>query len=354
MEGEIVRMPDIRIDLYSDTVTRPSEGMRRAIYEAEVGNEQAKEDPTTNRLQDLAAEMLGKEQAVFLPSGTMCNAIAYRVHCEPGDEVILDRTAHTLHWEAGGPAALNGVMCRTLEGENGIYTPDQVQGAVRGYRHHHPTSRLLHVEQTTMWGGGRVWPVERIAAVADVAREHGLAVHMDGARLMNAVVTSGLPATEHTKSVDTVWLDFTKGLGAPVGAVLAGPAEFIERAWRFKHQFGGAMRQSGIIAAAGLYALENNIERLAEDHANARALGAALAEVPGIGIDMDQIQTNIVFIDVAGTGRSAKEIHDGLVAKGVRIGVFGPTTMRALTHLDADRGAVEEVAATMAEVVAGG
>ncbi|MBT6117128.1 MAG: threonine aldolase family protein, partial [Rhodospirillaceae bacterium] len=211
-------MPDIRIDLYSDTVTRPSEGMRKAIYEAEVGNEQAKEDPTTNRLQELAAEMLGKEQAVFLPSGTMCNAIAYRVHCEPGDEVILDKTAHTLHWEAGGPAALNGVMCRTMDGENGIYTPDQVRDAVRAYRHHHPTSRLLHVEQTTMWGGGRVWPTDRIAAVAAVAREHGLAVHMDGARLMNAVVASGLPATEHTKAVDTVWLDFTKGLGAPVGA----------------------------------------------------------------------------------------------------------------------------------------
>ena len=347
-------MPDISIDLYSDTVTRPSAGMRKAIFEAEVGNEQAKEDPTTNRLQEKAAELLGKEAAVFLPSGTMCNAIAYRVHCEPGDEVILDKTAHTLHWEAGGPAALNGVMTRPLDGENGIYSPEQVEAAVRRYRHHHPTSRLLHVEQTTMWGGGRVWPLERIAAVAAVAREHGMAVHMDGARLMNAVVASGRPATEHTAAVDTVWLDFTKGLGAPVGAVLAGPADFIERAWRFKHQFGGAMRQSGIIAAAGLYALENNIERLAEDHANARALATALAEVPGIGIDMDQVQTNIVFIDVAGTGRSAQDLHEALLAKGIRIGAFNPTTLRALTHLDADRAAVEAAAAALAEVAAGG
>ncbi len=325
------------IDLYSDTATRPSAAMRKAMAEAEVGNEQAKEDPTTNRLQEMAAELLGKEDAVFVPSGTMCNAIAYRVHCEPGDEAICDKTCHVIHFEAGGPAALSGVMMRPLDGVRGIFTAEQLAAAIRRPRHHHPRSRLLSLEQTSMGGGGSVWPRHAIEEVSAVARKAGMAVHMDGARLMNAVVASNITAKVMAAPVDTLWLDLTKGLGCPVGAVLAGPKDFIERAWRFKHQFGGAMRQSGIIAAAGIYALKHNVERLDEDHVNAKALGEALGNVKGVKVDPGQIQTNIVFADISGTGWDGFELSKRLLSDGIRIGAFNATTMRALTHLDVTR-----------------
>ncbi len=325
-----------RVDLYSDTQTRPSAAMRQAIATAEVGDEQRGEDPTVNRLQDMVAELLGKEAALFLPSGTMCNEIGYRVWSRPGAEVILDQTAHAVHFEGGAPAALSGLMMRPVEGERGIFTAEQVAAAIRpaGLRHL-PRSVLLSIEQTSNLGGGAIWPLATVQAVAEVARQHGLRVHMDGARLLNAVVASGVAAADFAAPCDSVWIDLSKGLGCPVGAVIAGSADFIEEAFRCKHQFGGAMRQAGIVAAAGVYALENNVERLAEDHANARALAAGLAEVPGITLDAASVETNMVYFDVGGTAMSAPALCRALEsAHGVRLGAIDETRIRAVTHLD--------------------
>ena len=345
-------IPKVRIDLYSDTSTRPTPGMRKAMAEAEVGNEQAKEDPTTNRLIERVAELLGKEDAVFLPSGSMCNAVAYRVHCQQGDEVICDKTAHVIHYEVGGPAALSGVMMRPMEGVDGVFTAAQAEEAVRNPKiNHHPRTRLISIEQTSMGGGGTIWPQATIRALGDLAKKHKLAYHMDGARLMNAAIGSGLKAKEIAGPVDSTWLDLTKGLGCPVVAVLAGTKDFIAQAWRWKHQFGGAMRQSGIIAAAGLYALDHNVERLAEDHANAKRMATMLAEIPGVKVDPKAIQTNIVFFDVSGTGLTAFEIHERLMADGIRIGARAGGIMRALTHLDVTKAQVEEAIQALARAV---
>ena len=340
-----------RIDLYSDTQTRPTPGMRRAMAEAEVGDEQRGEDPTVNRLTQKVAELLGKPAAVFLPSGTMCNEIAYRVHCESGDEIILDKTSHALHFETGAPAGLAGAMTRAVDGTRGIFTGEQVAAAVRQPSRHHPRSRLLSVENTSNLGGGAVWPIERIGEVTTVAREYGLATHMDGARLINAVVASGVSAAEYADPFDSVWIDLSKGLGAPVGGVLAGSLEFIDRAWRFKHQFGGAMRQSGIIAAAGVYALDKHVDRLADDHTNARRFAEALAHIPNIEIDADQVETNMVYFEVRESGLDAAEVAKRLLVRGVRIGAVDRYQMRAVTHLDVDRTGVEEAAKVLSEVV---
>ena len=340
-----------RIDLYSDTQTRPTPGMRRAMAEAEVGDEQRGEDPTVNRLTQKVSELLGKPAAVFLPSGTMCNEIAYRVHCGSGDEIILDKTSHALHFETGAPAGLAGAMTRTVDGTRGIFTGEQVAAAIRQPSRHHPRSRLLSVENTSNLGGGAVWPIERIGEVTTVAREYGLATHMDGARLINAVVASGISAADYADPFDSVWIDLSKGLGAPVGGVLAGSLEFIDRAWRFKHQFGGAMRQSGIIAAAGVYALDKHVDRLADDHTNARRFAEALAQIPDIGIDADQVETNMVYFEVRESGLDAAEVANRLLERGVRIGAVDRYQMRAVTHLDVDRAGVEEAAKVLSEVV---
>ena len=344
-------MSAIRIDLYSDTKSRPTAGMRRFMMEAEVGDEHAGEDPTVNRLCAMVSALLGKQDALFLPSGTMCNEIAYRVHCPRGDEIILDKTSHALHFETGGPAALSGAMTRTLDGRRGIFTAAQVAEAIRPVSRYHPRSRLLSVENTANLGGGAVWPIEGIREVTALAREHGLATHLDGARLLNAVVASGVPASDYAAPFDSAWIDLSKGLGAPVGAVLAGSADFIEQAWRFKHQFGGAMRQAGIIAAAGVYALEHHVERLADDNANARRFAELIADVPGIEVDPGTVESNMVYFDTAGTGLDAHEIGRRLLARGVRIGPFDKRTMRAVTHIDVDRTGVEEAAGVLREVV---
>jgi threonine aldolase len=329
------------IDLYSDTRTTPTPGMRRAIAAAEVGDEQAMLDPTVNALCERVAGLLGKEAAVYLPSGTMCNQIAARVHCRQGDEIILSATAHPFHAESGGPAALAGVMMRGLEGARGMFSAEQVRAAIHSPAFRHaPRSRLLEVENTTNFGGGAVWPIAQIRAVTGVAREHGLARHMDGARLMNAVIASGTSAADYAAPFDSVWIDFSKGLGAPVGAVLAGSREFIHEAWRVKQQIGGAMRQAGIIAAACLYALDHHVERLAEDHANARLLADGLAEIPGIEFDPASVETNIVWFEVRGR-MSAPEVAATLQQRGVLIGDYGQHRMRAVTHLDVDRDGVE-------------
>ena len=343
---------NIRIDLYSDTITRPTPEMRRAIAEAEVGNEQAGEDPAVNRLCEMVAELLGKESALFVPSGTMCNQIAFRVHCRPGDEIILDKTAHPLYAETGGPAALSGAMTRPLDGSRGIFSASQVEDAIRADTRHAPRSRVVSIEQTSNAGGGSIWPLETIQSVAQTARGRGLLLHMDGARLLNAVVAAGIPARDYAAPCDSAWIDFSKGLGAPVGAALAGSKALIEEAWRWKHQFGGAMRQAGIIAAAGIYALEHHVERLADDHETAKSFANAVAEIPGIDLDPRDVETNMIFFDVAGTGLTAAEMHTRLLAHGVRIGASGRTRMRAVTHLDVSRSEVDQAARAVREVVA--
>lgn len=341
-----------RIDLYSDTHTKPTPAMRQAMAEAEVGDEQQFEDPTVNKLCAMVAELLGQEAAMFMPSGTMCNQIAFRVHCEPGDEIILDYTAHPINAESGGPSAVAMAQTRALHSDLGIFTADQVREAIRPTRRHSPRSRVVSIENTTNAGGGAIWPIEDIISVTTVARENGMAAHMDGARLMNAVVESGTSATEYGRQFDSLWLDLSKGLGCPVGGVLAGSDDFIDRAWRFKQQMGGAMRQAGIIAAAGVYALEHHVERLAEDHENARTFCRDIAQIPGIKLIFDRCQTNLVFFDVSETGMDAAAIAEKLLAYEVRIGAMGPHRMRAVTHLDVNRAQLTEAAEALRSVVA--
>jgi threonine aldolase len=334
------------INLYSDTQTRPTDGMRAAIASAEVADEQRGLDPTTNALQDRVAGLLGHEAAVFLPSGTMCNEIAFRVHARPGgDEVILDRTSHPINSEAGGPAVLSGLMIRALDGAGGIFTPDQLDAAVRqAATRYMPRSRLVSVEQTTNLAGGHVWPLETVRGVLAVARRHGLRAHMDGARLMNAVVASGVPAADYAGGFDTAWLDFTKGLGAPVGAVLAGSRELIDEAWRWKQMLGGSFRQSGIVAAGCLYALDHHVERLAEDHEHAQALAHGLASMSGVRLDPDTVETNIVIFEVDDAGALVRRIADR-----VELQVVDARHVRAVTHLDISRADVDRALEAFAE-----
>jgi len=323
------------VNLHSDTQTRPSQGMRAAIAAAEVGDEQRHADPTTRLLEERVASLLGHEAAVFLPSGTMCNEIALRLHVRPGgDELILDRTAHPVTAEAGGPAQLAGAMVRTLDGDGGIFTVEQLDSALHpaGDRYT-PRSRVVSIEQTTNLGGGRVWPLERINAVLALAREHGLRAHLDGARLMNAVVSSA-------------WIDFTKGLGAPVGAVLAASSELIEEAWRWKQMLGGAMRQSGIVAAGCLYALEHNVERLADDHENAKALASGLAQLPGVRIDPDSVDTNIVIFAVDDAPTLVSRLADR-----VELLAIDAHRVRAVTHLEVTSADIQTALEAIAELV---
>jgi threonine aldolase len=336
------------LNLYSDTQTRPTDGMRAAIAAAEVGDEQRGLDPTTQKLQERVAELLGHEAALFLPSGTMCNEIALRLHVRPGgDEVILDRTAHPVNYEAGGPAQLAGAMVRTVEGAGGIFTPEQLEAAVRppGNRYA-PRSRLVSVEQTTNIGGGRVWSLDAINGVLAVARRHGLGAHLDGARLMNAVVASGVPASDYAAGFDTAWIDFTKALGAPVGAVLAGSSELIEEAWRWKQMLGGAFRQSGIVAAGCIYALDHHVERLAEDHTHARVLAEGLAKLPGVRLDPATVETNIVIFEVEDGPGVVERLADE-----VELQAIDARHVRAVTHLDVIRADVDRALSAFAQAL---
>jgi threonine aldolase len=337
-----------RVNLFSDTQTRPTEGMRRAIAEAEVGDEQRFADPTTTRLQERVAELLGQEAALFLPSGTMCNQIAIRLHTRPGgDELIAAANSHPVNYEAGGPAMFGSAMVRTIDAPTGVFEPEQFEAAIRpaGDRYA-PRSRLVSVEQTTNLGGGRVWPLDAVRNVLEIARAHDMRAHMDGARLMNAVVASGTSAAEWAGGFDTAWIDFTKGLGAPVGAVLAGSGELIDEAWRYKQMIGGALRQSGIVAAGCLYALDNNVERLAEDHENARLLAEGLTELPGF--EVQRPDTNIVIAEVADAPQIVGELWD----RGIEVTPMAPTLIRCVTHLDVDAEGVERALVAFREVAA--
>ncbi|MDX6625503.1 MAG: threonine aldolase [Solirubrobacterales bacterium] len=333
------------VNLYSDTQTRPGPQMRRAMAEAEVGDEQRGLDPTVNALQERVAELLGHEAGLFLPSGSMCNQIAIRLHTRPlGDELYTHRNSHPVVAEAGGAAALSGAMIYALEGEGGMFSAEALEAAIRDPAdRHQPRSRLVAVEQTTNMGGGRVWSQARIDEVLAVAGRHSLRAHLDGARLLNATVASGVAASSYASGFDTAWIDFSKGLGAPVGACLVGSAETIAEAWRYKQMLGGAMRQAGIVAAGALWALDHNVERLAEDHANARLLADGLAEIDGVSIDPALVETNIVVFDVA----EPAALVAVLAADGVEMSVFGPH-VRAVTHLDVDRDGIERALTAVA------
>ncbi|GGG38343.1 threonine aldolase [Caldovatus sediminis] len=341
--------PPVRINLYSDTQTRPTPAMKEAMMRAEVGDEQHGDDPTVHALCDRMAALTGKEAAVFLPSGTMCNIIATLTHCRPGDEILAHETAHILTSEGGGHAALGGVQITPLRGPRGMFTAEEVRAAIRPRRRHAPPQTLLEVEQTSNLGGGAVWPKAQLDAVAAVAKEHGLATHMDGARLMNACVASGIAPAEMAAGWDSVWLDFTKGLGAPLGAVLCGTAEFIDAAWRWKQRLGGAMRQAGICAAACLYALDHHVDRLAEDHANAKAFARGLRQIPGI--EVVEPDTNLVYFDPSGAGVSAPELVRALRMRGIQISLLGGR-IRGCTHLDVTAAMVEEALDVIREVLA--
>jgi threonine aldolase len=334
-----VGAPPVRINLYSDTQTRPTAAMREAMMAAEVGDEQFGDDPTVTALCDRMAGLMGKEAAIFLPSGTMCNVIAIVTHCRPGDEVLAHETAHILSSEGGVHAALAGTQIHPLQGARGMFSADTLRAAIRPRTRHAPPQSLLEVEQTANIGGGAIWPQAELDAVVAVAREEGWATHMDGARLMNAVVAAGIPAKEMVAGFDSVWLDFTKGLGAPLGAVLAGSSEFIDTAWRWKQRLGGAMRQAGICAAGCLYALDHHIDRLAEDHANAKALARGLRQIPGVAVE--EPDTNLVFFDPAGTGLASADLVRALRLQGVQISMLGGR-IRACLHLDVTAAMVEE------------
>lgn len=341
----------IRIELYSDTKTRPSAAMRQAMAAAEVGDEQAGEDPTTRALEEKVADLLGMEAALFVPSGTMCNQIALAVHCGAGEEVIADKTAHVTNFESGGTSVVARAQTLSLEGYRGIFTAEQLRAALRPKQRSAPVQRLVVIEQTSNLGGGSIWTLPAISEVEGVARAAGLSLHMDGARLLNAVVESGVSAQAYCASMDTAWIDLSKGLGCPIGGVMAGSRDFIEESWRWKQRIGGAMRQSGILAAAGLYALDNNVDRMVEDHDNARAFASVLAQVNGIGIDPAGVETNIIVFDVDDTGWKAPDLSARLLERGIRIGALSSTRMRAVTHLDVTRDQVVEAANTLATLI---
>ncbi len=319
------------IDLRSDTITQPTPAMREAMARAEVGDDVFGDDPTVARLEARVAELLGKEAAVFTVSGTMANQLALRAHTEPGDEILIEGHAHIYYYEGGGPAALAGVMCHCLPGVRGVFSAADVEAALRPPDQHFSPTKLVCVENTHNRGGGSVWPMERIREVAAVSRAHGLRLHLDGARLWNASVATGIAERDYAAPFDSVAVCFSKGLGAPIGSALCGTREVIQRARRFRKMFGGGMRQAGIIAAGALHALEHHRARLAEDHVNARALAEGLAGLPGIEIDPASVQTNIVLIGTP--SHSASKLASQLDQAGLRLLAVGPHTLRAVTSL---------------------
>jgi threonine aldolase len=343
-------LPPLRVNLYSDTQTKPTRAMKEAMMAAELGDEQFGLDPTVNELCDRMAALMGKEAAVFLPSGTMCNQVAILTHCRGGDEILAHETAHILTSEGGGAGALTGVQITGLRGPRGQFDEAALRAAIRPKTRYAPPQTLLEVEQTANTGGGAVWPLERLRAVAAIAHEQGMATHMDGARLMNAVVASGIPAAEMVADFDSVWLDFTKGLGAPLGAVLCGSKEFIGAAWRWKQRVGGSMRQGGICAAACIHALDHHVERLAEDHGNAKRLVRGLAQIEGIVAE--EPETNLVFFDTAAAGLTSAQLADRARLHGVALSTAGKHRVRACTHLDVNAEQVDEAVAVIRQVVA--
>jgi threonine aldolase len=323
------------IDLRSDTKTQPTHEMRAAIAAAEVGDEQRREDPTVNRLEAMAAELLGQEESVFVPTATMANEIALRVLGQPGDEVVAEQNSHIFISELGGPAVFAGLMTRQLTCAAGRFTPEQLRETMRqGDKTHTPRTKIVSVENTHNASGGRVWPLDEVEAIVATARELELRLHLDGARVLNAATALGVPAAEIGRQFDTVTLCLSKGLGCPLGALVAGSPELMAKARRLKHQFGGAMRQAGIVAAAGVYALEHHVDRLAEDHLRARQLAEGLHDA-GVPVDLEQVETNFVQVDVGPLGLGPSEALERLSQQGVGLSMtVHPTILRAVTHLD--------------------
>jgi len=341
-----------RVDLRSDTVTTPTPAMREAMAEAEVGDDVYGEDPTVRRLEEKAARLLGKEAGLYVPSGTMANLIAVMTHARRGSEVILEADSHIYYYETGGMAVCAQVMPHTVKGERGFLTPEMVKAALRPSNLHFPPATLLCLENTHNRAGGTVWPLEQLEAVIDVAHDAGLAVHLDGARIFNAAVHLGLPASRLAERADSVMFCLSKGLAAPVGSVLVGRRDWIAAARRNRKVVGGAMRQAGVIAAAGLVALETMVSRLAEDHANARDLAERLAVVPGVSVDLEWVQTNMVMADVSGLGVAAPDFARRLAGRGVLVNAVDPHRLRFVTHKDVTAEDVREAARVVAEEAA--
>jgi threonine aldolase len=341
------KAPPVRINLLSDTQTRPTAGMREAMARAEVGDEQVGDDPSVNLLCDRVAELMGKEAAVFLPSGTMCNVTATLVHCRPGDEILAHVSAHIIAREGGAHAALGGFQITPLQGEDGKFTPSTLRAALHPRTRYQPPQTLVSAEQTANIGGGTIWAKADLDEVVKIAKANGLATHMDGARLLNATVATGISARDMTAGWDSAWIDFSKGLGAPIGAVIAGTRDFIDAVWQWKQRLGGSMRQAGICAAACTYALDHHVDRLADDHANARSLARGLSQIQGI--EVQEPETNLVFFKPDGAGISAADMVAALNQRGVQIAVMDGR-IRACTHLDVTAAQIEEMVGHVREI----
>jgi threonine aldolase len=339
------------IDLRSDTVTRPTPAMRKAMAEAEVGDDVFGEDPTVNILQEKVANLLGKEAALFVPSGTMANQLSIKSHTQPGDEVIIESSSHPYNFEGGAGAALSGIQFLCLKGVRGIFDASKIEESIRPADHHFPVTRLICLENTHNRGGGSVFPLEKMTEIYRLAKSKGLLVHLDGARLWNASVATGIKTHEYAQWADSVSVCLSKGLGAPIGSLVTGSKPFIDRVHRFRKMFGGGMRQVGIIAAAGIYALEHHLERLKEDHQNAKRLGVGLKEFKGVSIDPRHVETNIVIFDVANAGMLADQVAEVMKKEGILIHAFGKTQIRLVTHLDVTAEDIEKVLRTFERVL---
>lgn len=339
------------IDLRSDTVTRPTPQMRRAMFEAQVGDDDYGEDPTVNLLQKKVAELLGKQDSIFVPSGTMANQLCVKAHTLCGDEVVVEKYSHIFNHEVGAASALAGVQLCPVEGERGIIYSEQIEEVIRSGSHTEPPTRLICVENTHNEGGGSIYPTRVIEEISKLAKKYSLSLHMDGARLLNATVASGKDPVDYTKHVDSVSLCLSKGLGAPVGSMIAGTKDFIRRVRRLRKMYGGGMRQTGLLAAAGIYALDNHVQRLVEDHKKAKRLAGALAEIPGVNISPEEVETNIIYFGVEGKKIAVEKIEGKLREKGVLVLPVGDTRFRAVTHLDVSIKDIEQAILVFREVL---
>ncbi len=329
------------IDFRSDTITKPTPGMLKAMMNAEVGDDVFGEDPTINRLQDLVAELTGKEAALFVPSGTMGNQVSIKAHTQPGQEIIVERNSHIYNYECGSPAMLSGVQVNPIHGHHGAFTLEQVEESVRPVNIHHPVTTLICMENTHNRASGAIFPQGEMSRISSWAHSKGILTHLDGARLWNASIATGISLPEYCRLFDSASLCFSKGLGAPVGSIIVGNAGFIQKARFYRKAVGGGMRQAGILAAAAIYAVENQFHRLAEDHQNARELAEFLAGLKGFSIELENIKTNIVIFDVSATGKTASEISGLLLSNGVHMLPISKNRIRAVTHLHITKKDIE-------------